>query len=186
MNSRGSHFLMIMLLVFLAIAIIYSFNNVNSPTELRGDQFESSLIAGDIATVNVTQLPGENNYRAFKIAGVLRDGTRYISYLATEADYNYIQTIIRTINSDAVSGNDIQSTYVPAATYNILNIIFPIVLVAGVVVMLVFMTRGSNNANKLLASASPCWSARPWWFPRWLGRLPSWPGARGSARFQTT
>lgn len=148
MNSRGSHFLMIMLLVFLAIAIIYSFNNVNSPTELRGDQFESSLIAGDIATVNVTQLPGENNYRAFKIAGVLRDGTRYISYLATEADYNYIQTIIRTINSDAVSGNDIQSTYVPAATYNILNIIFPIVLVAGVVVMLVFMTRGSNNANK--------------------------------------
>lgn len=148
MNSRGSHFLMIMLLVFLAIAIIYSFSNVNTPTELRGDQFESSLIAGNIATVNVTQLPGENNYRAFKIAGVLRDGTRYISYLATEDDYNYIQNIIRTINSDTVSGNDIQSTYVPAATYNILNIIFPIVLVAGVVVMLVFMTRGSNNANK--------------------------------------
>ena len=148
MNSRGSHFLMIILLVFLAIAIIYSFSNVNSPTELRGDQFEQNLVAGNIATFNVTQLPGENNYRAFKIAGVLRDGTRYISYLATEADYNYIQSIVRTINNDGVITNDIQSTYVPAATYNILNIIFPIVLVAGVVVMLVFMTKGSSNANK--------------------------------------
>ena len=148
MNSRGSHFLMILLLVFLAIAIIYSFSNVNSPTELRGDQFEQSLIAGNVATVNVTQLPGENNYRAFKVAGTLRDGTKYITYLATEADYNYIQSIIRVLNGDLSTANDVQSTYVPAATYNILNIIFPIVLVAGVVVMLVFMTRGSNNANK--------------------------------------
>ena len=148
MNSRGSHFLMIMLLVFLAIAIIYSFSNVNSPTELRGDQFEQSLIDGDIKTVNVTQLPGENNYRAFRVSGQLANGNKYITYLATEADYNYILTIVRAINNDTTATNDIQTSYVPAATYNILNIIFPIVLVAGIVIMLVFMSKGSNNANK--------------------------------------
>lgn len=148
MNSRGSHFLMILLLVFLAIAIIYSFSNVNTPTELRGDQFEQNLVDGDIKTVNVTQLPGENNYRAFRVSGDLKDGSKYISYLATEADYNYILTIVRGINNDADTTNDIQTSYVPAATYNILNIIFPIVLVAGIVIMLVFMSKGSNNANK--------------------------------------
>ena len=148
MNSRGSHFLMILLLVFLAIAIIYSFSNVNTPTELRGDQFEQSLIAGDIKTVNVTQLPGENNYRAFRVSGDLKNGTKYITYLATEADYDYIVTVVRGINNDADTTNDIQSSYVPAATYNLLNIIFPIVLVAGIVIMLVFMSKGSNNANK--------------------------------------
>jgi cell division protease FtsH len=148
LNNRGSHFLMIMLLVFLAIAIIYSFGNINAPVELRGDQFEEVLSNGDIATVNVTQLSGENNYRAFKVTGTFKNSTAYITYLATEADYNYIQAIIRTLNNDSDTSNNVQSTYIPAATYNLLNIIFPIVLVAGIVVMLVFMTRGSNNSNK--------------------------------------
>jgi cell division protease FtsH len=148
MNNRGSHFLMIMLLVFLAIAIIYSFGNLNTPVELRNDQFEEVLSYGGVATVNVTQLSGENNYRAFKVTGTLKDSTIYITYLATEADYDYVTTIIRTLNNDADAANDVQSSYVPAATYNLLNIIFPIVLVAGIVIMLVFMTKGSNNSNK--------------------------------------
>lgn len=148
MNNRGSHFLMIMLLVFLAIAIIYSFGNLNTPVELRNDQFEEVLSNGGVSTVNVTQLSGENNYRAFKVTGTLKDSTIYITYLATEADYDYVTTIIRTLNNDADSANDVQSSYVPAATYNLLNIIFPIVLVAGIVIMLVFMTKGSNNSNK--------------------------------------
>jgi cell division protease FtsH len=147
-NNRGSHFLMILLLVFLAIAIIYSFSNVSAPTELRGDEFESALVAGDVASMNVTQLSGENNYRAFKVTGTLRDNTNYVSYLATEADYDYVQTIVRSLNSDADANNDVQYRYVPAATYNLLNILFPILLVAGIIIMLVFMMRGSNNANK--------------------------------------
>ncbi len=148
MNNRGSHFLMILLLVFLAIAIIYSFGNLNTPTELRSDEFEEMLIDAEVASINITPLTGDNNFGAYKVTGTLDDSRLYITYLANETDYIYVTNIIRAFNNDAEPANDIAYDFIPAATYNLLNIIFPIVLVAGIVVMLVFMMRGSNNSNK--------------------------------------
>jgi len=148
MNNRGSHFLMILLLVFLAIAIIYSFGNLNTPVELRSDEFEEMLTDAEVASINITPLTGDNNFGAYKVTGTLDDTRLYITYLANETDYIYVTTLIRAFNNDADPANDIAYDFIPAATYNLLNIIFPIVLVAGIVVMLVFMMRGSNNSNK--------------------------------------
>ena len=148
LNNRTSHFLMIALLVLLAISIFFSFGKMNAPTELRNDVFEADLINEVILTVEVTPLAGELNDSAYKVTGLLANGEEYITYLANEDELTITTDIIRVLNTDGTTANDVKYTFVPAATYNIINIIFPIILVAGIVIMLVFMFRGGNNANK--------------------------------------
>jgi len=147
-NNRTSHFLMIALLVLLAISIIFSFSKMNAPQELRNDTFQSVLTNQGVATVEVTPLSGDLNDQAYKVVGTLVSGTEYITYLANNDELAIIRNIITDLNTDSTTVNDVQYTFVPAATYNILNIIFPIILVAGIVIMLVFMMRGGTNANK--------------------------------------
>ena len=147
-NNRTSQFLMIAILVLLAITIMFSFGNNNAPQEIRNDEFYEVLSAGGIKTIEYTPLSGESNYRAFKVVGLLADGRSYITYWATEGEYDIVYDIVRALNTDGSVANDVQLEYVPAATYSLINIIFPIILVAGVVIMLVFMMRGGNNANK--------------------------------------
>lgn len=147
-TNRTSHFLMIALLVLLAISIILSFGKINAPTELRNDTFESVLINQGVKTVFVTPLSGELNDDAYKVTGTLVSNDEYITYLANSTELDNIRDIIRDLNNDATPINDVQFKYIPAATYSLINIIFPIILVAGIVIMLVFMMRGGTNANK--------------------------------------
>lgn len=147
-TNRASHFVMIALLLLLGIAIFLSFGNLNSAIELRNDQFEERLTSNQIAIVRITPVAGDANYRAYKVSGELRDGKAYISYLANDTDYNNVVEIIRTLNTDGNASNNIVYTFVPAQSYNFINILLPIVLVIGVIAFLVFMTRGNNNANK--------------------------------------
>lgn len=147
-TNRASHFVMIALLLLLGIAIFLSFGNLNSAIELRNDQFEERLTSNQIAIVRITPVAGDANYRAYKVSGELRDGKAYISYLANDTDYNNVVDIIRTLNTDGNASNNIVYTFVPAQSYNFINILLPIVLVIGVIAFLVFMTRGNNNANK--------------------------------------
>lgn len=147
-TNRTSHFLMIALLVLLAISIIFSFGKGNAPRELTNSQFITILDLDGIKTVDVTPLSGDANYRGYKVTGLLASDETYVTYLANDTEYNAIYAIITQKNSDASSTNDVVHTYIRAATYNWINILFPIILVAGIVVMLVFMMRGGTNANK--------------------------------------
>jgi len=154
-SSKTSHFLMIGLLVILAISIIFSFGNMNSPQELSSTQFQNVLERGGIVNVTVTPLSGENNYRAYEVNGLLRDGDddmsnnpEYVTYLANDDELNTVKGIITDLNTDSQTTNDVTYNFEPAAQYNLLNIIFPIILIGGVVIMLVFMMRGGSNANR--------------------------------------
>ncbi|MBU1144532.1 MAG: ATP-dependent zinc metalloprotease FtsH [Firmicutes bacterium] len=139
---------MIALLVLLAISIIFSFGTMNSPEELRNDEFVTVLNNQGIATVYVTPLSGDSNYRAYKVTGALVDTRNYITYLANDDELATVYGIINVLNTDSFATNDVIYTFVPAATYSLINIIFPVILVAGIVIMLVFMMKGGNNANK--------------------------------------
>ena len=148
MNNRSTRFIMIVLLVILVISIFYSFGNANGPEELDNSLFISLLEDGGITSVEVTPLAGETNYRAYKVSGQLLDEQNYITYFANDAELDEARAIIYQLNNDSSNLNDVTYDFQHGATYNLLNIIFPIILVAGVVVMLVVMMRGGTNANK--------------------------------------
>ncbi len=147
-QNRGSHLIMIFLLAAIAVAIIINFGNLTTPLELRNDQFVTSLVDNEIASVTITPSLGEVNYRAYTVTGKMTDDQDYVTYLANDAEYTYIKDIILAKNADLDNTNDIAFKFDLGATYNLLNIILPILVVVGIVVMLVFMMRGSNNANK--------------------------------------
>jgi cell division protease FtsH len=148
LNNRSTRFIMIALLVILVISIFYSFGNANGPEELTNSTFIELLENGGITSVQIDPLAGETNYRAYKVTGKLLDEANYITYLANDEELTKVTDTIYQINNDAVITNDITWKFNPGATYNLLNIIFPIILVAGVVIMLVVMMRGGTNANK--------------------------------------
>ena len=147
-TNRASHFVMIGLLILLGIAIFLSFGNLNSPIELNNTQFENQLVTEKIKTVRITPIAGESNYRAYKVTGELIDDSGYITYLANDTDYNNVVEIIRVLNSDGNPNNNIVYRFIPAQSYSFINILLPILLVVGVIGFLIFMTKGSNNANK--------------------------------------
>jgi len=147
-QNRGSHFIMIFLLAAIAIAIIINFGNLTTPAELRNDEFVEALNTDLVTSVTITPSLGEVNYRAYTVTGKLADDREYVTYLANDAEYTYIKDIILAKNADLDDANDIAFKFDLGATYNLLNIILPILVIAGIVVMLVFMMRGSNNANK--------------------------------------
>ncbi len=148
LNNRSARFLMIALLVILIISIFYSFGNVNSPEELSNSTFIDLLENGGITSVEVTPQAGDTNYRAYKVTGQLLDTDKYITYFANDDELQQARDVIYQFNNDPFDSNDITYTFFPGATYNIINIIFPIILVAGIVIMLVMMMRGGTNANK--------------------------------------
>lgn len=153
-ENRTSNLLMIAVLVVIVISIFYFWGNTTTIQELRNDQFITLLENDEVKTLDVTVMPGDLNYRMYKLTGNLttldNNGKplQYVTYIANDTDYNNIQVIIYQINHDGNTANDIQFNLTPGSTYNLLNIILPILLVVGVVVMLVFMMRGGNNANK--------------------------------------
>ena len=148
LNNRSTRFIMIALLVILVISIFYSFGNANGPVEIANSDFSYLLDNGGITSVEVTPLAGETNYRAYKVTGELLSDEIYVTYFANDDELNEVRNIINTINTDSDPANNILFIFNRGATYSILNIIFPIILVAGVVVMLVVMMRGGSNANK--------------------------------------
>ncbi len=153
-ENRTSNLLMIAILIVIVIAIFYAWGNTNSPTELRNDQFLTSLQSEEIKSIDATHISGDSNYGIWKLTGELNatdnsgNNLEYVTYLANEYDYQTVKQIVDQLNTDGNTANNVQFQIIPAATYNIWNIIFPIILVAGVVVMLVFMMRGGNNANR--------------------------------------
>ena len=148
LNNRSTRFIMIALLVILVISIFYSFGNANGPVEIANSDFAFLLDNGGITSVEVTPLAGETNYRAYKVTGELLSDELYVTYFANDNELDEVRLIINGINTDSDPANNILFIFNRGATYNILNIIFPIILVAGVVVMLVVMMRGGSNANK--------------------------------------
>jgi len=166
LGGRTSHFVMIAILVLLAIAVIVSFGNLNSPIELSANQLESALLDGNVVSVEVTPVSGEINdsfYKAivkFKPGTVItgldgntvsvtadnRDSLVIFAYLANDNDVKRISDIISAYN--ATSPNDITYVSTPGSTYNLWDILFPILLVAGVIGLIVYMNRGANSANK--------------------------------------
>ncbi|MFA5007328.1 MAG: ATP-dependent zinc metalloprotease FtsH [Candidatus Izemoplasmatales bacterium] len=147
-GNRGSHYLMILVLIAIAFAIIYSFSAPTAPKELRNDEFLAALTTDSVDTVTITPAVGELNYRAYEVTGMLSDDTTYVTYLANDAEYQEILGVIVAKNSDADDANDIAYVFERGAAYSLFDILLPLLVVAGIVIMLVMMTRGSNNANK--------------------------------------
>ncbi len=147
-SNRGSHYLMILVLLAIALAIIYSFGNLNAPVELRNDEFAAAVAADEVETMTVSPAQGDINYRAYVVTGKLSDDRDYVTYLANDAEYEALRAAVTAKNSDLVTSNDITFQFVRGAAYNLFDILLPLLVVAGIVVMLVMMTRGSNNANK--------------------------------------
>jgi len=168
LQSRTSQFLMIAILVLLGIAVFVSFGNLNSPVELSIDQFQNALVDESITAVELNPVAGENNGDLVKAVITFRVGTILTSvdgtavsvtadnvgklivftYLSRTNDVPRIETLITALNNDASVTNDIFYQTIPGSTYNIFNILLPLVLVAGIVIFLVFMMRGNNNSNK--------------------------------------
>lgn len=168
LQSRTSQFLMIAILILLAIAVFVSFGNLNSPVELSIDQFQNALVDESITAVELNPVAGENNGDLVKAVITFRVGTILTSvdgtavsvtadnvgklvvftYLSRTNDVPRIEMLITTLNNDASITNDIIYQTIPGSTYNIFNILLPLVLVAGIVIFLVFMMRGNNNSNK--------------------------------------
>lgn len=148
-SNRTSHLLFISLLVAILLIIVFNFGNLNSPVELNNSQFESILAGQGIAVVEVTPL-GDTNYRGYRVSGtfVEPDGRNFITYLANDTEFDRMYTLISDFNSDGTNINDVTYTYIPAPTYSFINIIFPILLIGGIVVFFIFMMKGGNNANK--------------------------------------
>lgn len=165
-NNRASHLIMIGFLLLIAIAFIVSWGNLNSPVELTVDQLQTALENGDVESVSITPVSGTTNgnyskaFIVFKIGTLLtsRDGTAisvnadnhenlvvYV-YLPSKAVEQQITDYISIYN--AANDPDIGLAGDPAATYNLWDIIFPIILVAAVVGLIIYMNRGANNANK--------------------------------------
>ncbi|MDD3842319.1 MAG: ATP-dependent zinc metalloprotease FtsH [Candidatus Izemoplasmatales bacterium] len=168
LTSRTSHFVMIAILILLGIAVIIGFGNLNSPVELSVSQFESALTNENVSSVSVTPIAGDINYRGYKAVIVFKpgitltgvDGTTVtitaeniakvtvFTYLANDDDLNRITSLIEGLNSDLDTTNNVTYLHTPGSTYDWLSILFPIVLVIGVIVLLVYMMRGNTNANK--------------------------------------
>lgn len=146
-SNRTSHLLFISLLVTILLIIVFNFGNLNAPIELNNSQFEAVLAGEGVATVEVTPL-GDTNYRGYKVSGTLVDERTYITYLANDTEFDNMFVIISGFNSDSISANDVIYTYIPAPAYSFINIIFPIMLIGGIVIFFIFMMRGGNNANK--------------------------------------
>ncbi len=153
-DNRTSNFLMIAILVVIAISIILAWGNTKTITEYTNDEFLTALQNGEIKTIDYTPLAGDANYRGYSVSGDLvavdsnQNHYEYKTYFANDDELNQVRAKVSALNNDGDSNNNVTMTFNPAATYNWLNIIFPIILVAGVVFMLIFMMRGGNNANK--------------------------------------
>lgn len=142
-NNRTSHFIMIAILVIIVISIITFFGNLNSPIELSNSQFNDHLTNNRIVSIEVTPLAGETNEGIKKVQGEFRTGNttdRYVTYFSTDSELNDVRTY--------AIANNIKYNVVPGPTTNIINVIFPILLVVGVVIMIIAMMRGGANANR--------------------------------------
>jgi cell division protease FtsH len=168
LTSRTSQFLMIAILILLAIAVFVSFGNLNSPVELSIDTFQAAIVNESVTSVEFTTVSGDTNDAMYKATIVFKAGTTLTSidgttvevtadnasklvtfvYLMNDIDYKSINDLIIVLNTDGDLTNNISYTGLPGSTYNLWNILFPIILVVGVVIFLVYMMRGSNNANK--------------------------------------
>ncbi|MFP4478572.1 MAG: ATP-dependent zinc metalloprotease FtsH [Candidatus Izemoplasmatales bacterium] len=139
MNNRTSHFIMIAILVLIVISIITLWGNVNSPTEFSNSEFMDKLESGEIVSIEVSPIAGDTNEGVKEVEGEYAGGN-YVTYFANDEELNEVREIALE--------NDITYRVVPGPTTNIMNIIFPILLVVGVVIMIVAMMRGGTNANK--------------------------------------
>ncbi len=140
LNNRTSHFIMIAILVIIVISIITFFGNLNSPIELSNSEFDDKLRTGEIISIEVSPLAGETNQGIREVQGDLLGGDQYVTYFANDDELNAVRNY--------ALANDITYTVVPGPTTNIMNIIFPILLVVGVVIMIIAMMKGGANANK--------------------------------------
>lgn len=149
-NNRTSQFLTILILVVIVITIFVTFGNISSPQELTNTQFESILERSGVETVYVSPLSGDTNSGSYELTGTLsgEEGTEYITYVANDEELDYITDIIRALNSDSDTTNNVILDYEPASNYTIGNVIFIVLIIGGFVFMFYYMMKNGNNANK--------------------------------------
>ncbi|MGD9909970.1 MAG: ATP-dependent metallopeptidase FtsH/Yme1/Tma family protein, partial [Candidatus Izemoplasmatales bacterium] len=147
LNSRMPQLLIIAFLLVFVVLVVYNFRGANAPVPLNNSQFQAILSGQGVSTIDVTPI-NDANYRGYKVTGELVDTRTYVTYLANDTEFDQMFAIVTQLNNDILSSNNVIYTYVPASSYTIANIIFPLLLVGGIILLFVFMTRGGANANK--------------------------------------
>ncbi len=143
LNNRTSHFIMIAILVIIVISIITLWLDTNTPTEFNNTEFMTRLENGEISSIEVTPMAGDTNESIWKVTGEYSGGD-YETTFANDYELNEVRDYV--LNNE--DGHEISYRVVSGPTTNIINIIFPILLVVGVVIMIVAMMRGGSNANR--------------------------------------
>ncbi|MCF7924352.1 MAG: ATP-dependent zinc metalloprotease FtsH [Candidatus Izimaplasma sp.] len=134
---------MIAILVIIVISIITLWGNVNSPTEFTNTEFMTKLESGEIKSIEVSPMAGDTNQGVWEVSGEYIGG-EYVTTFANDYELNEVRDYV--LNND--DGHEISYRVVGGPTTNLMNIIFPILLVVGVVIMIVAMMRGGSNANR--------------------------------------
>jgi len=147
-NNRTTTFITILILVVIFISLFLGFGNTDNEIELTNTQFISVLVNQGVETVEVTPYGGDTNYRAYKVTGELSSTQNYVTYFANDTELDNALAEISILNNDAFPVNDVIYTFIPAANYNIGNVIFIVLIIGGFIFMFYFMMKNGNNANR--------------------------------------
>ncbi len=136
---------LLVLLVAIIIGIIFSFNkSADEPIEYTYNQFHAEILAGNIDTMESSQVPGEDNNGIYAVQGELKNGELFVTKIPTEKQYN---TIIDLINHPEYPT---EVTITPGIVSNftfwtVIGYLFPMLLIFGVIIFLMKSTSGGNN-----------------------------------------
>ena len=148
-GNRTTQFLAIFVLLVIVIAIIYSYANTTNPTVLTNDQFIEYIEEGYIDSFEFTPKSGELNYRAYQVTGtIVNNGGQFITYIANDEGWNFVEDLIYGINNDADPNNDITYQFISASNYNFANIIFIVLIAGGFIFMIYYMMKNGANSNR--------------------------------------
>ncbi len=147
-TNRTTQFLTILILIVIVITIFVTWGKTDSPVPLTNTQFETLLVNQGVETVDVTPLAGELNYRAYTVTGELSGGQTFITYFANNTELDNFEDKVNQLNNDDFPINDVIYNFVPASNYNIGNVIFIVLIIAGFIFMFYFMMKKGNNQNK--------------------------------------
>src|SRR5690606_2202163 len=147
-------YLVIVIIILLAIGMYFFFTQMMAPGVKEYDEFEfiAAIEAGEIATMR-TEYVGGDNFNLWEVAGTFSEGNApegvgsYVIILYGDR-LNNIQDLVLTYN-EANPSTPITISFVPHVTIDFWNILTTVLLIAGPIILVIFMFRSmSSQSNK--------------------------------------
>jgi len=147
-------YLVIVIIILLAIGMYFFFTQMMAPRVKQYDEFEfiAAIEAGEIATMR-TEYVGGDNFNLWEVTGTFSEGNApegvgsYVIILYGDR-LNNIQDLVLTYN-EANPSTPITISFVPHVTIDFWNILTTVLLIAGPIILVIFMFRSmSSQSNK--------------------------------------